>query len=142
MVRKGQAVVEPYRRQFEADAEHFFRLRALEFAPGGLLLAVVPGAMGDCHCNQGSTTAISDAAAELCAKGKIDASLLEDFLFPVYLPTEDVRCSALAASDCSLEFFYSASALHFPSIYADLSSHQAPCICHTAGKAVVLPPLS
>ena len=83
--------MEAFRRQFESDAEHFLRLRANEFMPGGLLLLVLPGTLGDRYLGEGSFSALSDAAAELSAQGKIDASLLEDFLYPVYMPTEDVR---------------------------------------------------
>ncbi|KAK9916013.1 hypothetical protein WJX75_007241 [Coccomyxa subellipsoidea] len=43
----GQTHVEAFRRQFEADAEHFLRLCADEFGPGDLLLIVAPGMLGD-----------------------------------------------------------------------------------------------
>jgi hypothetical protein len=100
--RAGQTHVEAYKRQFEADAEHFLRLRANEFAPGGLLLLVLPGTLGDRSCGEGAFSAMSHAATELCAQGKIDASLLEDFLFPVYMATEDVRFFIPVLMPCTI----------------------------------------
>lgn len=90
-VRAGLTHVEAFRRQWERDAEHFLRLRAIEFGPGGLLLLVLPGMLGDRHICEGLLSCVSDAATELSAQGKIDASLLEDFVWPIYVPTEDVR---------------------------------------------------
>ena len=86
----GPTHVEAFRRQFEGDAEHFLRLRGMEFGPGGLLLLVLPGMLGGRHICEGLLTCVSDAATELSAQGKIDASLLEDFIWPIYIPTEDV----------------------------------------------------
>ena len=51
---------------------------------------VVPGSLGSSHVGEGFFTAFNDAALEMCAKGEIDASLLADCMFPIYLPTEDV----------------------------------------------------
>ncbi|CAL8468767.1 g8308 [Coccomyxa elongata] len=85
----GPTHVEAFRRQFEGDAEHFLRLRAMEFGPGGLLMLVLPGTLGGRHICEGLLSCVSDAATELSAQGKIDASLLEDFIWPIYVPTED-----------------------------------------------------
>jgi hypothetical protein len=89
----GPALKEAFQRQSEADMDLFLRLRAREFAVNGLLLIIVPGTMGDLNTCQGLVTAINDAATALAEKGRIDASLLEDFMFPVYLATEDVSCN-------------------------------------------------
>jgi hypothetical protein len=87
----GPPLREAFRKQFEADFDHFLRLRARELAVNGLLLIIVPGSLGGSHCGEGGMVAMSDAANELAAEGRIDASLLESLLFPIYLPTEDVR---------------------------------------------------
>ena len=96
----GPALREAFRKQFEADFDHFLRLRAREFAVNGLLLIIVPGSLGGSHCGEGGMVAMSDAAKELAAGGHIDASLLESLLFPIYLPTEDVRCACTLLTCC------------------------------------------
>lgn len=79
---------EAFRKQFEADLDHFLRLRAREFAVNGLLLIIVPGTLGDSHVGEGLIGSVSDAANGMAAEGRIDGSLLEDLIFPVYFPTD------------------------------------------------------
>ncbi|KAK9918534.1 hypothetical protein WJX75_004819 [Coccomyxa subellipsoidea] len=90
----GHTHVEAFRQQFEADAEHFLRLRAAEFGPGGLLLIVAPGMLGDWYNGRGLMSSVADAAIELSAQGKINTALVEDFVWPIYFPTEDELVSA------------------------------------------------
>ena len=61
----------------------------------GLLFVVVPGSLGSSHVGEGFFTAFNDAALEMCNKGEIDASLLADCMFPIYIPTEDVSTPSL-----------------------------------------------
>lgn len=93
VMHAGPAVAEAFQKQSEADMDHFLRLRAREFAVNGLLLIVVPGAMGDSVCGQAWFDSINDAASAMAREGNIDASLLEDFMIPVYNATEDVSRS-------------------------------------------------
>jgi hypothetical protein len=100
----GPALREAFRAQHEADFSLFLRLRAAEFAPGGLLLVVVPGSLGDgSHAGTASLTFISEAAAEMAAEGRIDAARLMAFLLPVYLPSEHVRMLLLLGMLCFIE---------------------------------------
>ena len=89
----GEAAEEAFKRQFENDFDLFLRLRAREFAVNGLLFVVIPGSLGSSNVGEGFFTAFNDAAQAMCHEGHIDASLLADCMFPIYLPTEDVSAS-------------------------------------------------
>jgi len=89
----GEETRANFKRQADADADTFLRLRALEFAPGGLLFLVLPSRMGDLSCSTGLYQPIHDAAAELAAKAEIDTSLLEDLVMPSYIYEVEVRSS-------------------------------------------------
>ena len=99
--RSGPAVTDAFRKQSEADLDGFLRLRAREFALNGLLLVIVPGTLGDSCVGDGLFTCVWDAAAELAGRERIDASLLEDLIMPVYFMTEDVGVpSCLVTNSC------------------------------------------
>ena len=83
-------MTDAFRKQSEADLDGFLRLRAREFALNGLLLVIVPGTLGDSCVGDGLFSCLWDAAAELAGRERIDASLLEDLIMPVYFMTEDV----------------------------------------------------
>ena len=83
----GPAVVDAFREQSEADLDSFLRLRAREFAPGGLLLVVGPGTRPAADI----FNSLRDAAAELAGCERIDAARVEGLTLPVYFMTEDVR---------------------------------------------------
>ena len=88
-------MTDAFRKQSEADLDSFLRLRAREFALNGLLLVIVPGTLGDSCVGDGLFSCLWDAAAELAGRERIDASLLEDLIMPVYFMTEDVGSPAL-----------------------------------------------
>lgn len=95
-MRAGEAAEEAFKKQFEKDFDHFLRLRAREFAVNGLLFVVVPGSLGSSSVGDGFFTAFSDAALAMCDEGEIDASLLADCMFPIYMPNEDVSACICA----------------------------------------------
>ncbi len=80
-----------FKRQADADADTFLRLRAAEFAPGGLLFIVVPSRMGERSCTPAMYDPVAHAAAELARAGDIDASLLEDLVMPSYIYEVEAR---------------------------------------------------
>ena len=81
----GEETRNSFKRQADADVDTFLRLRATEFAPGGLLFVVVPSRMGDASCCRALYAPIHDAATEMAGNREIDQSLLDDLVMPSYI---------------------------------------------------------
>jgi hypothetical protein len=87
-----------FRARAVGDAASFLRERAREAVPGGLLLIVVPGALGPASAAAASLTAVRDAAAAAVDDGVVDGCLLASFAAPLYCWSARELEAAAAAS--------------------------------------------
>lgn len=73
-----------FAQQAERDLARFLECRAVEMVPGGKLLLVAPGQVGNARASDGLYDVLDDACRDLVAAGRIDPQRYEDFAFPVY----------------------------------------------------------
>jgi hypothetical protein len=85
-----------------ADWTQFLRCRAAELRPGGMLIVSTFGGVPDNSENNGVRAsarklyrAIHQVASEMVADGGLEASALDQFVFPLWFPTAEEACAPI-----------------------------------------------
>ena len=85
----SEAEQQPFILQADTDLRRFYKARADELVPGGMLLLQVFGRDEIRSASDGLYDVLSDALLDLIDEGDLPQQLYEDLVFPVYFRTVD-----------------------------------------------------
>jgi hypothetical protein len=88
-MRGSPEAYEAFAQQAERDLTRFLERRAVELAPGGQLLIIIPGRIGERRTSDGLYDVLNDACVDLVSAGRLTRDRLERFVLPVFFRSLD-----------------------------------------------------